>query len=497
MAVLLLLMMMLGAGEMKSFSADTANNVVRRSSTCYGTLGCFNTDAPFTSPERPLSVVPESPDVVQTDFLLYTRTYKTSPQGLDARHLQDLATAWTHFGARPTKFITHGFLNNPETNPWLTDMKDALLQHGDYNVVIINWAGGNGPPYSQAAANARLVGAQTAQLISQLISSKGVAAADFHIIGHSLGAHVAGYAGEKIPDLGRITGLDPAGPYFENTDKSVRLDPSDALFVDVVHTDGKNLLDLGFGMKEQVGHLDFYPNLGHDQPGCTRSPIAQIYENGFTQGLKEVVACNHLRSIKFYTESINTQCPFMAFPCDSEEDFAAGKCRACTADGCAAMGFNADNHKPRNGGQTKYFLTTAAHAPFCEYHLDLTVTFAANKGSEERGSFQVTFHGTQGSSSPIAVVDPDDPVILTPGTSYKFFVGAPTNIGTIQSLSFTWDHDSSLLNPSSWNILGLSHPTLFLDKVEIFSEETNVSTRFCVSGRGVETDTTLNISTKC
>lgn len=50
-------------------------------------------------------------------------------------------------------------------------MKDALLRRGDFNVVIVNWAAGNGPPYSQAAANTRLVGAQIAQVIHQLIVS--------------------------------------------------------------------------------------------------------------------------------------------------------------------------------------------------------------------------------------------------------------------------------------------------------------------------------------
>ncbi len=34
-----------------------------------------------------------------------------------------------------------------------------------------------------------------------------VKAADVHLIGHSLGAHIAGYAGEKIAKLGRITGV--------------------------------------------------------------------------------------------------------------------------------------------------------------------------------------------------------------------------------------------------------------------------------------------------
>lgn len=33
-------------------------------------------------------------------------------------------------------------------------------------------------------------------------------------------------------------GLDPAEPYFQGTDAFMRLDTSDATFVDVIHTDG-------------------------------------------------------------------------------------------------------------------------------------------------------------------------------------------------------------------------------------------------------------------
>ena len=35
-----------------------------------------------------------------------------------------------------------------------------------------------------------------------------------------------------------VLGLDPADPYFQGTDPVVRLDPTDAAFVDVIHTDG-------------------------------------------------------------------------------------------------------------------------------------------------------------------------------------------------------------------------------------------------------------------
>ena len=134
-----------------------------------------------------------------------------------------------------TKILIHGFLDNG-FNKHNTDVKDALLRVGDYNVIVVDWSKGNGFPYTQATANTQIVGAMIARLVNSLIERYSISPARFHIIGHSLGAHTAGYAGERIPNLGRITGLDPAGPYFENTHIKVRLDESDANFVEAIHT---------------------------------------------------------------------------------------------------------------------------------------------------------------------------------------------------------------------------------------------------------------------
>ena len=65
------------------------------------------------------------------------------------------------------------------------------------------------------------------------------------------------------------TGLDPAGPLFDyHRDIQIGLAPTDADLVDVVHTHGKGGPILNLGTLRPLGHVDFYPNGGGDQPGC-------------------------------------------------------------------------------------------------------------------------------------------------------------------------------------------------------------------------------------
>lgn len=92
-------------------------------------------------------------------------------------------------------------------------MKTALLSREDCNVILVDWSQGAKFPYGQAIGNARLVGAQTVELIKFLISSSSGSPGltkRFYIVGFSLGAHIAGYAGSYLlaqgMKLGRITG---------------------------------------------------------------------------------------------------------------------------------------------------------------------------------------------------------------------------------------------------------------------------------------------------
>lgn len=104
----------------------------------------------------------------------------------------------------------------------------------------------------------------------------------------------------------RIVGLDPAGPYFKVKNIDERLDPTDAKFVSVIHTNGCRL---GFGIS--MGHADYWPNGGKSQPGC---------------GFDLFGSCAHSRAYDYYAESLSNSSKFVATRCSSYLDFSKNKC---------------------------------------------------------------------------------------------------------------------------------------------------------------------------
>lgn len=72
--------------------------------------------------------------------------------------------------------------------------------------------------------------------------------------------------------------LDPAGLFFTGMPTGARLHRTDAVFVDVVHTNGGSPLN-SFGMSQAIGTVDFYVNGGSTQPPC--------FEKGTSLGKQE------------------------------------------------------------------------------------------------------------------------------------------------------------------------------------------------------------------
>ena len=65
--------------------------------------------------------------------------------------------------------------------------------------------------------------------LAGLAGGAGMPGAQFHLVGHSLGAHVVGFLAKEVQVLGlgkvaRVTGLDPAKPLFEAATEKGRID---------------------------------------------------------------------------------------------------------------------------------------------------------------------------------------------------------------------------------------------------------------------------------
>ena len=91
----------------------------------------------------------------------------------------------------------------------------VFRQHrGQVNVFIVDWAKLAANRYYYTSAKyTKVVGHQLAKFLAFLKESFSVDMDSVHLIGHSLGAHVCGFAGKRLQEsgikVGKITGLDP------------------------------------------------------------------------------------------------------------------------------------------------------------------------------------------------------------------------------------------------------------------------------------------------
>ncbi|XP_031434847.1 inactive pancreatic lipase-related protein 1 isoform X2 [Clupea harengus] len=410
------------------------------SEVCFENLGCFSDAIPWAGTvERPDPRLPWSPEKIGTRFLLFTQENPQHYQEISAS--KETLEASTYRPTRKTRFVVHGYMTKGEEN-WPVDMCKLMLKVEDVNCISVDWTTGGRTQYSQAANNIRVVGAQLANMMSVMKNSFKQMPADMHVIGHSLGAHAAAEAGRRTPGLKRITGLDPVEPYFQGCPAQVRLDPTDAKFVDVVHTDAAPFdPNLGFGMSQAVGHVDFYPNGGQEMPGCSQNRAAkEVDPNDIWEGTRAFKACNHQRAYKYYSDSILNRSGFTGYPCDDQFTFESGKCFPCSEGECPVMGHFADTFKTPDGvSMMRYYMDTGKDAPFPRYRYHVNVTIDGAFTSP--GEFKVALYGTSSNTHQYRIFIG----FLTPGKSYEAFVDTETDVGDLTNVKFLWnDH---MINP--------------------------------------------------
>lgn len=326
---------------LKNYKSPDQTSNEGNKTACYPDLGCFT--------KNHFGKLPSSLESIGTTMWLFTRNNRKKGQKLKYNKKKTITNS-NFDPSKDTKFIIHGFGGSCKLKI-LKKLRPALLKAENVNVICVDWAPGAAKPdYFTAAANCDLVGKQISTMIGTINEVFGQDINNkTHLIGWSLGGQVAGMTGYYLGgNLGRISALDPAGPLFEDYEIDVRLDATDANYVDVIHTDGDN-----FGMEKAAGHVDYYPNGGEDQPGC---------------GL-EFGSCSHGRAPEMYLKSIalppnSSDCYFRSNPCKSYAKFQKGKCNSCfdtDLDECGIMGY----HSEKSKGVGNQYLLTKSKKPFC------------------------------------------------------------------------------------------------------------------------------------
>nr|ABY84699.1 lipase [Bombus ignitus]ACA25601.1 lipase [Bombus ignitus]ACA64425.1 lipase [Bombus ignitus] len=219
-------------------------------------------------------------------FTLYTQ--KNSKNG-DVLRLNDInSVRKSNWNAnRQTIVVTHGWNSNGQSES-CTLVRDAFLKVRDCNVIVVDWSQiADHKDYIAVAKNVPRVASRVASFINFLRTSAGLHTSNLKIIGHSLGAHVAGLSAREVGKLSRVAeviALDPAKPLFEHKGTGERVDKSDAQNVQVIHTCAGYL-----GLDISVGTSDFFANDGRHQPGCGDDLLG---------------SCAHGRSYEYFSQSI-------------------------------------------------------------------------------------------------------------------------------------------------------------------------------------------------
>ncbi|ALC45348.1 sxe2 [Drosophila busckii] len=254
-------------------------------------------------------------------------------------------------GKWPLRLIIHGWTGK-STHCYNAAVKDAYLSRGNFNVIVMDWSHqAMDLSYYRVSKQLPSIAQSLAKFLRFLHDNTGLRYEQIYLVGHSAGSHIAGLTGKLLQParLGVIFALDPAGLNQLDLGPTERLAPTDALYVESIHTD---LMLLGNPQADRLSHAATFANWGRGQTHC---PNATATEFDF--------ACDHFAAVYYFAESVRRPHNFGALRCNSLRSALKAKCscsagqRTCAAN--ASMG--GEPAVPKRG---IYYLSTRRQPPY-------------------------------------------------------------------------------------------------------------------------------------
>ncbi|KAF3430034.1 hypothetical protein E2986_11354 [Frieseomelitta varia] len=269
-------------------------------------------------------------------FYLYTRNNPTNSQRLNVGDENTLRNSNFNV-SKNTLIYAHGWMANYTS---AAGLRNAILKNCDCNVILLDWGAIAGKPYVWSSDRAGIISQYVAQMID-FLHAEGMDVSRLTIVGHSLGAHIAGLSSYYAKNKANfIVGLDPAQPNFLRAGAGIRLSSGDGNYVQVLHT---NAGAAGFNMS--LGDIDFWANNGQTQNGCDSVNVFGI------------INCSHGRAVDYYMESLNSRVEFIGRECDNYNDFTRGN---CANNPTAVMG----GVTPQTNLKGNFYFTTNMSPPY-------------------------------------------------------------------------------------------------------------------------------------
>ncbi|KAJ6664305.1 hypothetical protein lerEdw1_008524 [Lerista edwardsae] len=416
-------------------------------------------------------------------FLLYSNTAEKGCL-IESNQLATLEKC-SFNASLPLVMIVHGWSVDGRLEGWIWKLAEALKTHlTQTNVIIADWLALAHAHYAIAVQNTREIGQGIARFLEWLEESVQFSRSNAHLIGYSLGAHVSGFAGSYIrgPEkIGRITGLDPAGPLFEGMSPTDRLSPDDAEFVDAIHTFTQQQMGLSVGIKQPVAHFDFYPNGGSFQPGCHIMHVYDhIVQHGIT-GLTQTVKCAHERSVHLFIDSLrHSNKRITGYWCKDMQTFDKGQCLNCKGNRCNTLGYHI--RKQSVASSRQLFMKTRHTMPFKVYHYQFKICFI-NEFQEKQidPTFTLSLTGSKDHVENLYITLVEG---TTTNKTYTFLVPLEIDIGELMMIKLKWEGIAIWKN--IWNTVQTiikgstrGQPGLIVKSIRVKAGETQQKMTFC------------------